>query len=184
MNRQFVKLGGVVLAAVIGVGAMGGARAADDAGIEIRDAWVRATVAGQPVAGAYVELRSTQKAATLTGVSSPAAKRAEIHEMKHVDGVMKMRQLKSLKLPVGTSVKLAPGGLHIMLFDPPKPLAAGSTIPLTFSFALPGGKIVKQTVDAQVRAVDAGGDAHGGHDMGHDKGQANGADEHAGHHGK
>ena len=183
MNRHFGWCGGAVLAAAMVFGPGAGAFAATDAGIEIRDAWARATVPGQPVAGAYAELTSA-KAVQLVGISTPAAKRGELHEMKHVDGVMKMRQLKSLSLPAGETVKPAPGGLHLMLFGLPKPLAAGSTIPLTFSFKLPGGKIVKKTVDAQVRAVDAGGDGHGGHDMGHDKGAAQGADEHAGHHGK
>eukprot|EP01031_Cornospumella_fuschlensis_P009664 gene9664-11855_t len=54
-----------------------------------------------------------------------------------------------------------------MLFDPAKPLAAGSTIELTLSFRMPDGKIVKQTVEAEVRTMDAaaGGDGHEGHDM-------------------
>lgn len=164
MNRYSGRLVGAVLVAVTGFGVIGGAGAADEGGIEIRDPWARATVPGQPVAGAYAELRSA-KAAQLVGVSSPAAKRGEVHEMKHVGGVMKMRQLKSLPLPAGETVKLAPGGLHVMLFDLPKPLDAGSTIPLTFSFRLASGKIVKKTVDAQVRAVDAGADSHAGHDM-------------------
>jgi hypothetical protein len=46
-------------------------------------------------------------------------------------------------------------------------LVAGSTIELTLSFRMPDGKVVKQTVEAEVRSMDAaaGGGGHEGHDM-------------------
>lgn len=166
-------------AALLGLAWTGLAWAADEAGVEIRNAWARATVAGQPVAGAFVELKA-KKAVTLVAVESPAAKRGEIHEMKHDGGVMRMRALPSVKLPAGRTVAFVPGGMHFMLFDPPQPLAAGSTIELTLSFQLPDGRVVKQTTQAQVRPVESGAGEHAGHDM-HD--DHKGHDEKKGHEG-
>ena len=37
----------------------------------------------------------------------------------------RMRPVETLELPPGARVSLAPGGLHLMLFDPVAPLAAG-----------------------------------------------------------
>ncbi len=152
--------------ALLGLAWTGMAWAADDAGVEISNAWAKATVQGQPVAGAFVELKA-KKTVQLVAVESPVAKRGEIHEMSHEGGVMRMRAMKSVKLPAGKKVTFSPGGMHFMLFDPAKPLAAGSTIELTLSFRMPDGKVVKQTVEAEVRSMDAaaGGGGHEGHDM-------------------
>lgn len=166
--------------ALLGFAWAGMAWAANEAGVEITNAWAKATVAGQPVAGAFVELKA-KKTVQLVAVESPVAKRGEIHEMSQEGGVMRMRALKSVKLPAGKKVTFSPGGMHFMLFDPARPLPAGGTIELTFSFRMPGGNIVKQTVDAEVRGIDAvtgSGDGHESHDghAGHDMHEG-----HAGH---
>lgn len=94
----------------------------------VKNAWVRAPVPGQEVAGVYMEIVSDRPAA-LVAVESPAASSAEIHEMSTVGGVMKMRELKRLELPAGKIVKLSPGGNHLMLVGI-KPLNRGDTVPL------------------------------------------------------
>lgn len=151
---------------LLGMAWAGIAWGADDAGVEISNAWAKATVQGQPVAGAFVELKA-KKTVQLVAVESPVAKRGEMHEMSHEGGVMRMRAMKSVKLPAGKKVTFSPGGMHFMLFDPAKPLAAGSTIELTLSFRMPDGKVIKQTVEAEVRSMDAaaGGGSHDSHDM-------------------
>ena len=101
---------------------------ADDS-ITIRNAWVRATVPGQRVAGAYLTLRSTT-AARLTRVRTSVAPEVEIHEMSERDGVMRMRRLASLDLPAGREVQLAPGAIHLMLEDLKSPLRAGDEVEL------------------------------------------------------
>jgi copper(I)-binding protein len=118
---------------------------------EVKDAWVRATVPGQKVAGAYLEIRS-RSAARLVGVRSPAAKSAEIHSMSNDGGVMKMRHLDALALPAGQSVRLEPNGNHIMLFDIKQPLEAGARVPLTLIIEQ-NGKKKSLEVQAEVRAV-------------------------------
>jgi copper(I)-binding protein len=123
--------------------------------VEIRDPWVRATVPGQPVAAAYLELKAATRL-SLVGVSSPVAKRGEIHEMKTDGGMMRMRAVKEVPMAGGKIVRLAPGGLHVMLFELEKPLPAGSTVALTVTFRRKSGDTFQQTVTAPVRDPEQG----------------------------
>ena len=116
--------------------------------VQITDAWVRATVPGQQVAGAYLTIRSA-RAAKLIGVSSPVAKSAEIHAMSNSGGVMRMRKLDGLTLPAGERVQLEPAGNHIMLFDIKRQLQPGDTVPITL-IVEQGGKRKTVQVDAEV----------------------------------
>jgi len=130
-----------------------GASAAEKVTVQVTNAWVRATVPGQPVAGAYLDLRA-DRAVKLIGVASPVAKRGEIHEMKDEDGMMKMRAVAAVDLPAGETVSLAPGGLHVMLFGLSEPLIAGRKVKLTLRFRGDSGGVFKQTVEVPVKAVD------------------------------
>jgi hypothetical protein len=124
------------------------AHAADD--VQVSDAWARATVPGQEVAGAYLNLRS-EKAAKLVKAESPAADSAAIHRMSMKNGVMEMRELTELALPAGKTVKLAPGGFHIMLFDLKKPLKVGETVPLKLTIRHSDNTLSVIDVQAEVR---------------------------------
>ena len=46
---------------------------------------------------------------------------------------MRMRPVARIELPAGKPVKLAPGGLHIMLIDVKQPLKTGDQVPLTLT---------------------------------------------------
>ena len=125
------------------------------AGISVTDAWVRATMPGQKVSGAYMQIRSDVDA-RLVGAASPAVPRVEVHEMKMDGDVMRMREAKAIDLPKGKMVSLQPGGFHIMLMNLPKPIAAGDVIPLTLVVES-GGK--RQTVEVKAEARAANGSA-------------------------
>jgi len=103
-------------------------------GVEVKDAWVRATVSGQKATGAFMKI-TAKEGAKLIASSSPAAGVTEVHEMKMDGGVMKMRAVEGgLDLPAGKAVELKPGGYHVMLMDLKAPLGADSTVPLTLTF--------------------------------------------------
>ncbi len=125
------------------------------ADLRVHDAWARATLPGQKVAGVFMTLTSTS-GARLVGVESQAARVAEIHEMRHEDGVMKMRQREALDLPPGEAVKLAPGGYHVMLMDIRQPLAAGQEVTLTLVLEQGGSRHSVQVI-APVKAAGGGG---------------------------
>ena len=55
------------------------------------------------------------------------------------DGVMTMRPLDNgLTIDPGKTVKLAPGGYHLMMFDLKNPLKQGDTVPVTLKFEKAG----------------------------------------------
>lgn len=128
------------------------------ASISVTDAWARATMPGQKVSGAYMQIQSDADA-RLVGVSSPAVPRVEIHEMKMDGDVMRMRELKAIDLPKGRTVSLEPGGFHLMLMNLKKPIVAGDIIPLTLVVES-GGKKQTLEVKAEARAMDGGMQHH------------------------
>jgi len=133
------------------------AQAAWAANISVTDAWARATMPGQPVSGAYMQIQADADA-RLVSVSSAVVPRVEVHEMNMDGGVMRMREVKSIDLPKGKTVSLEPGGFHIMLMNLKKPIAAGDVIPLTLVVES-GGKQQKVEVNAVARPMNMGGGA-------------------------
>lgn len=115
--------------------------------VQVKDAWVRATMAGQKTSGAYMKL-TAKTAMRLVGITTPAAGVAEVHEMKMEGDVMKMRALPALNLPAGKTVELKPGSSHVMLMDLKQPLAAGATVPLTL--LLKDAKGVESKIEIKV----------------------------------
>jgi periplasmic copper chaperone A len=116
------------------------------------DAWVRLpAVAGRPGAG-YLTIHGGGEATNLLTVSTPAAIRAELHEMKHEGGMMTMAPVKDLVIPAGGTVEFKPSGKHLMLYDISPSVRPGGTVPLRLSFA--NGKTVE--VAAKVKAAGEG----------------------------
>jgi copper(I)-binding protein len=122
------------------------------AAVTATDAWVRGTVPAQKITGAFLTLESSEDA-KVVGVSSPAAKTAEIHESGMDHGTMRMKAVDSVALPAGKRIELKPGGYHVMLVDLTRPLAAGDMVPLTFTVEDSRGKRSTFEVKAEVRAL-------------------------------
>jgi len=99
----------------------------NNAVIDIKNDWVRATNSGQKVGAAYMTITSKVDC-ELTGVKSDVAETVEIHSMTMTDGVMKMRHMKSLALKAEQPVNFAPGDFHFMLFGLKKPMFAGEKV--------------------------------------------------------
>lgn len=122
---------------------------------------MRAPAPGQKVAGAYMEIVSRTPLA-LTGVASASAATAELHSTSMEGGVMRMRPVARIELPAGKAVKLAPGGLHIMLVDLRQPLKPGDRVPLTLT--VQGADLASRSViSIQAEVRDSAPDAHHGH---------------------
>lgn len=119
--------------------------------VAISHAWARATAPGQDVGAAYMELKSTADS-VLVGVTSDVTDSVEIHKMAMNKGVMEMRMLETLPLPAGKTIKLEPGGFHLMLFDLKKPLKAGTKVTLTLQIKDKQGKTSQQIVRVPVKA--------------------------------
>jgi copper(I)-binding protein len=121
----------------------------------ITQAWGRATPGGAKVAGGYltIENRGSTPDRLIGGTVDVAAK-VEVHEMATKNGVMTMRQLDSgLTIEPGKTVKLAPGGYHLMMLDLKSPLKKGDQLPVTLEFEKAG----KVTVSFDIQGVGAPG---------------------------
>jgi copper(I)-binding protein len=117
------------------------------AAVDVRDAWIRASVPGQSGTGAFMKLNAAA-GARLVGASTPVAGVAEVHEMKMEGDTMRMRAVEGLALPARKTVELKPGGYHLMLMDLKQPLAKDSTVPLTLRFEDAKGQ--KSTLELKV----------------------------------
>ena len=121
----------------LGLFAAGGACAGD---IEVKAPWTRATVAGASVAAGYLAIENKgAEADRLTGTSTAAAEKVEIHEMRMDGDIMKMRALpEGVEIKPGETVTLKPGGAHLMILGLKQRLLPGATVPVTLSFARAG----------------------------------------------
>jgi hypothetical protein len=128
--------------------------------VEIKDAWIRGTVGGQKATGAFMSLTS-RAPARLVAAASPAAGVVEIHNMKMDGGVMRMFAVDGIELPANRTVKLAPGGYHVMMMDLKRTLKAGERVPLRLTFELAGKK--RETVELEVEVRTVAGETKHGH---------------------
>jgi periplasmic copper chaperone A len=123
------------------------------------------TPAGDAPAVMYLTLTNeTDHADTLVGVTTPAAQRAELHEesnamrgmmhgvmhgtpgMSDAQHVAMMRSVAAIPLAPGATVRLAPGGYHVMLMQPAA-IQRGGTVPVTLRLARIG------TIQATARVI-------------------------------
>jgi copper(I)-binding protein len=126
--------------------------------MQVTEVFTRAAPAGG-VGGVFLTIVNAGAADRLTGAGSPDAMKAELHQSTSDDGVMKMRPVDGLDIPAGGTVKLAPGGYHLMLMGLKKPLTAGGQLPVTLVFQNAG------RMDVEARVVRPGGSAPMPHDM-------------------
>jgi periplasmic copper chaperone A len=114
--------------------------------LEVTNAWARATPGKAENGAAYLTIQSPA-ADRLVSVSSPVAKKAELHTMSMEGMVMKMRPLAGLDIPAGQPVTLKPGGEHIMLEGLGAPLREGQSFPLTLTFEKAGTRTVTVAIE-------------------------------------
>jgi len=113
--------------------------------IVARDAWSRPAIATGVV---YVSLANHARVADrLLGADSPVARAVELHESTETKGsgmamngmamgsITSMHPVAFIRLPARRTVRLAPGGYHIMLIGLKHELRAGQSFPLVLRFA-------------------------------------------------
>lgn len=116
--------------------------------------FARETIPGQSMSAAYLHLRNDCEAArTLVAVTAQGMD-VSIHETREVDGRVQMRALEQLVVPASGIVRMAPGGLHLMLEG--AALKAGQALDVVLKFA--DGE--SQTVALAVEKIGAGKHHH------------------------
>lgn len=111
--------------------------------LAIGEAWARESAPGAAVSAGYLTLAGGDAGDRLIRAESDIADRTEIHSMTMTDGVMRMRPLPDgIAIGPGETIRLAPGGDHIMFVDLRRPLAAGESIAVTLHFERAGARAV------------------------------------------
>lgn len=137
----------------------GRVNAGADNAVQVSDAWVRETVAGQNVGAAYMRIRSKERI-DLVRVESAVSRSAELHRMSMQGGVMKMREVRAVTIDPGHELALAPGGMHVMLVDVARPLKPGDEVALKLVFRRVGGTHLAVPVRARVKSMAEAAHAH------------------------
>ncbi len=124
--------------------------------IAIDKAWARATPKSADVGAGYLVVHNNGATPdTLTGGTADFAA-VEIHQMTSEGGVMKMSEMKNgLNIPAHGTIRLAPGGYHVMFTHLTKPLVKGEKVKATLTFAHAG----PVEVEFNVEGVGAAGPA-------------------------
>lgn len=141
-------------------------------GLIIEDAWARTSPASTGTGAVYFTVENTtERIEKLLSASVPTAvaARAEVHEVVMAgastdstmamqgmqgstdstmagSGMMSMREVTSVSIPAGSTVKFEPGGYHVMLLDLAEPLKSGQKFTLSLGFMNAGVVQVEVTV--------------------------------------
>jgi periplasmic copper chaperone A len=127
--------------------------------IVIGDGWARSAPRGQPGAAeaapaepaatepppagthsaAYMRIQNrSEDSDRLLSASSPVAGVTELHQTTDEQGMARMRRVDAIDVQAGATVRLEPGGLHIMLIDLNRRLVRGDSVDLRLRFERAG----------------------------------------------
>ena len=134
--------------------------AAGVAPLVIEEAWVRALPPTQKTTAAYLTLTTRGRAPSdIVGASTGIAAQVEIHTTREVEGYMRMERLDGLSLGPGESLRLEPGGTHLMLLGLERMPLPGETVEICLQPAT--GPAV--CADAPVRRTESAESNHDHH---------------------
>ena len=107
-----------------------------------------AAVPGRPASG-YFELPAGAQDDVLLSVTSPQARRIEMHESMTTGNMSSMRPLNQVPVRAGERLVFAPGGRHLMLYDVDPAIRPGGEI----AFVLHYQHGPERTLSARVEAA-------------------------------
>lgn len=112
----------------------GGVRA-DSNRLSVTDAWVRLAPPALKTHGGYLTIRNEgAEPDELISASSDHYGEVQMHVSRMEGGIATMEQLASVEIPAGGKVAFQPGGLHLMLVGPRKPLELDAMVPVRLRF--------------------------------------------------
>ncbi|MBN8542496.1 MAG: copper chaperone PCu(A)C [Deltaproteobacteria bacterium] len=104
--------------------------------IKIENVRVRLPAPGMKNTGMFMEISNTDAVEhTIVKATGTDSNIVELHDHIKTDGVMKMREIKEIRLKPGSKTVLKPGSLHVMLIDLKKELKEGEDIEVGLVFS-------------------------------------------------
>ena len=144
MRRSLISLIGLLTVTACG---SGGGRGA----LEIVDAWAPATPPRAEVAAVYLTIDNDSPLDDrLVAVATDRCGTTELHATQIDDNrIMRMRLAgpELLRIPSGGRLEMAPGALHVMCIDPPRPFVAGEELSLVATLEKAGDIVVTVPVE-------------------------------------
>jgi copper(I)-binding protein len=103
--------------------------------------------ADRPAAG-YMTIVGGTEADALVSAASPISMDVQVHEtMADASGMAGMQEVDRIEVAAGATVKLEPGGYHIMFMMPDTDaLVVGETVEITLTFEEAGEIVVQAEV--------------------------------------
>lgn len=118
--------------------------------IALDNGWARPGSKGEKSAAYLTITNGTASDDTLVGISSEAAEKVELHEsIENDDGTFSMQPAGRQGISSGNSLQLVPGGMHLMLINTNRELAAGDSLTLSLQFKNAGTSTVTVPVKLQ-----------------------------------
>jgi copper(I)-binding protein len=147
LRKALALIGAIVLAAGLAGCGTASTPTTSAATLTIEGAWVRPPLGADRPAAGYLSITNPGDVAdALIGVTSPIAMSCEIHETSmDSSGMAGMHPIDRLEIPAGGTVKLEPGGYHLMLMETEN-LTVGSTVELRLEFEKAGTVVVQAEV--------------------------------------
>lgn len=100
------------------------------------DPYAKATPPNAKNSAAFMKIENKSNSdIELLAASSNISKVTEIHTHIEENGMKKMIQIPSIKIPANSSVELKPGGLHIMFLGIQNQINENSNIDLNLTFS-------------------------------------------------
>jgi len=103
--------------------------------IEVSEPYAREVPPGAPASASFMTLtNNSDQDIKILQADSEVSKVVELHTHTNDNGVMRMRKIPNITVPANGQAVLQPGGLHIMLIGPHKPLKTGQTVEVELTF--------------------------------------------------
>ena len=109
--------------------------------LRIQHPWIRWLPANLPAGGYVVIANQGVAPERLVGASSPDYGMVMLHRSQEVNGADVMTAVSGIDIPAHDSIKLAPGGYHLMLMHAKQAIKPGDKVPVILHFA--GGKTLQ-----------------------------------------
>lgn len=107
------------------------AGAANACELSFESGWIGDAPPTSTMRAGYLRIHNAgAEAVTISGASSPAFARVEMHETKEENGVTRMRKLDPAVVPAHGELLFVPSGKHFMLINPTTTLAQGDQVEL------------------------------------------------------
>jgi copper(I)-binding protein len=117
------------------------AAAAEEAGVSIRDAWVREAPPGATMMAGYMVLKNnTPRSQVLVAARSSGFGTVMIHRTVVKGGLTGMEHAPKIELLPNAGLLFEPGGYHLMLLNPKRALHAGDRVDINLEFL--GGLVI------------------------------------------